>query len=687
MAGEEPAKRVRLALGKNVLRGFDSQEDLEPEELRALLSKSTETKDKDEKLAGEWFIPATFKEENGKRLKENVATMSGLVLDIDKAVTQDEIRNALDGEYYFAHSTYSTGCARVFLPYSRPATLEEHERITARFLADCSLPGLDAVVEKPAQIYFRPQHQPGDAPWAFDTADDPGVEPINPDDFQGPTPATVTPIDQARPLEAVKVPREDYSPERVAELLECIDANDRKVWYEAGMGVYHQFGGSEKGFQLWKHYSDTADEPDGEAELRRKWRSFDPSKLNSEPIGIGKLNYLAKHHPREGASPVQVEPFKPRKFDPDLEPRRRQRVYGNAVFGNTFTIINAKGGLAKSLLSMEIAAGKVLGKDLIKIAGEHEIEPGRALVINNEDDANEMSLRWRAFVQAFELDADDSELLREGLLDLPKGERNIQLAKRRPDGEIVPGADYEPLRAFLEEKQVVLVVIDPLVSVHNANENDNGEMEKVANILRSLVIGTDRGMVVVHHSNKNAENADDASRGASATTNAARKNLHLRRMNEAESKRLAIGSEPRTSYIRVDDGKANYSLPADKATWLHLETVTVACADGEEHIGVAKPVTLHDALDEHPPEWQILDCLIAEKFPVRLADEMDSLMYYLSVTSNEGVRKRIARFPKGREAAEKSGRTYLVGSKKFLAWTELPKGKAGGIYLHREEVR
>ncbi len=71
--------------------------------------------------------------------------------------------------------------------------------------------------------------------------------------------------------------------------------------------------------------------------------------------------------------------------------------------------------------------------------------------------------------------------------------------------------DFQLIESEIDKISPDVIFFDPLVKIHNSDENSNNEMEDVMNQLRSLITCKKRSIILVHHTNKS-----DQSRGASA---------------------------------------------------------------------------------------------------------------------------------------------------------------------------
>lgn len=84
--------------------------------------------------------------------------------------------------------------------------------------------------------------------------------------------------------------------ERVRQVLTQLDPDLTYLnWLRVLMGIYHESGGSEEGFEIANDWSSQGQKYNGEREIRAKWRSF---KLQlKRPITIGTLiSMVNKQH-------------------------------------------------------------------------------------------------------------------------------------------------------------------------------------------------------------------------------------------------------------------------------------------------------------------------------------------------------------------------------------------------------
>src|SRR5262249_18485151 len=114
-------------------------------------------------------------------------------------------------------------------------------------------------------------------------------------------------------------------------------------------------------------------------------------------------------------------------------------------------------------------------------------------------------------------------------------------------------------------------------------ENDNGAMDFVCDLLATLAIEYDIAIDAPHHTKKGQLTPGDADsgRGASATRDAGRLIYTLTTMSEQEANSFGVNPEERTTYIRLDKGKVNLAPPARTATWFKLVGVPLGNGNDE----------------------------------------------------------------------------------------------------------
>jgi hypothetical protein len=115
------------------------------------------------------------------------------------------------------------------------------------------------------------------------------------------------------------------------------------------------------------------------------------------------------------------------------------------------------------------------------------------------------------------------------------------------------------------------------VKLHAMEENDNGAIDFVCDLLTKLAIEYDIGVDVPHHTKKGtlAAGESDNGRGASSMRDAGRLGYTLTTMSDLEAKTYAIGERDRHSYVRLDSAKVNITPYSKTAKWFKLVGVNI----------------------------------------------------------------------------------------------------------------
>ncbi|MGX1052650.1 hypothetical protein AB7M74_003602 [Bradyrhizobium japonicum] len=123
-----------------------------------------------------------------------------------------------------------------------------------------------------------------------------------------------------------------------------------------------------------------------------------------------------------------------------------------------------------------------------------------------------------------------------------------------------------------------MLIIDPFVSTHEVEENDNNKIQQVANQFTRIANEANASVELVHHINKasgdgKGEVTADSGRGAGALKDKARSVRAINTMSEKEAERADIDLTDRFSYFRVTNVKSNMSKRSGHADWYRIVSV------------------------------------------------------------------------------------------------------------------
>jgi RecA-family ATPase len=269
---------------------------------------------------------------------------------------------------------------------------------------------------------------------------------------------------------------------------------------------------------------------------------------------------------------------------------RREWVYGYDYIKKYISVTASAGGIGKTSAIIVEAIAISTGKDLL---GVQVKEQTNVWIINLEDPISEMQMRTIAAMQHYGITPEDvrGKLFMDG-----EDTMQITLAAESRDGLITNDALLEHITRKVKENNIGVIIIDPFVSAHLVNENNNGSIQAVVAMLRKLARDTNSAIQLVHHIRKG--NGDDATidsvRGAGSLIGAARAARVINRITPDDAMALGVDEHDALGIFAVDDGKANLAPPSDKRIYRRMLSVEIA---NGEHIGVATEFKLPDLFD------------------------------------------------------------------------------------------
>ena len=283
--------------------------------------------------------------------------------------------------------------------------------------------------------------------------------------------------------------------------------------------------------------------------------------------------------------------------DPGTIPPR-DWLYGRNYIRKFVSATVAPGALGKSSLVLVEIVAMVTNLPLLGIVPS---APLRVWYFNGEDPREEIQRRIAATAIRYRIAP--SEL--EGRLFVDSGrERKLVIARENGNGISIQDQLIKDLIAILTENRIDVLVIDPTVTSHVVNENNNMQIAAVCDLWAKIAEVANCAVALIHHVRKGSNGfgggeltADDA-RGAGALVAAARTVRVLNPMTKSEAERCGV-EQPR-GYFRADDGKANMA-PAEVARWYHLASVDLGNATGDlpsDHVAVVEVWKWPDPLAE-----------------------------------------------------------------------------------------
>lgn len=251
--------------------------------------------------------------------------------------------------------------------------------------------------------------------------------------------------------------------------------------------------------------------------------------------------------------------------DPASIPER-DWLYGKHYIRKYATASVGPGGGGKTAHSISEALAMVSGRPLLDPDGPLT-KPLRVWWINAEDPQEEINRRFAAAAKHF------------------------GVTKEQISGRLFTdsGRDQDFIIARTNGKD--LIIVDPFVSTHQAQENDNSAMQRVSAAWVRVADEANCGIELVHHVTKGqSEVTADSARGGGAFKDKVRSMRVFNVMTPDEAKNAGV--DDHRSYFRVDMGKVNM-VASGQSQWRRFVSVPLMNGKGliktGDEIGVVEP--------------------------------------------------------------------------------------------------
>ncbi|WP_286677325.1 helicase RepA family protein [Aminobacterium sp. EBM-42] len=229
-----------------------------------------------------------------------------------------------------------------------------------------------------------------------------------------------------------------------------------------------------------------------------------------------------------------------------MSPRERLFVLPGLLAGKAGTL-SAPGGTGKSFLLLEMAMSVASGQTLIP--GLTPMVPGPVRYLSFEEDYDDIHNRLVSLFLEF---VDLTTPPVETFFPSPLEGASLPLIRRG-------GVENSEAKAWLERQceGMRLVILDPLSRLHEANENDNGEMKRLLWVLGEVAGRTRCAILVAHHTSKaavlNGAGASQQSpRGASSIVDDGRCTMTLSRVPAADDLGIPEDNPLALTWVKVN---------------------------------------------------------------------------------------------------------------------------------------
>lgn len=278
--------------------------------------------------------------------------------------------------------------------------------------------------------------------------------------------------------------------------------------------------------------------------------------------------------PQPDQPPILATAF--RWIDPKTIPRR-EFAFGTHYIRKYVSVTVSPGGLGKTSNSIVEALSMTSGRSL---SGTKPPAPLKVWIFNAEDPRDELERRIMAACIHYNLKPEDIE----GSLFLDTGrEQELVVAiEDKRAGVKIQSPIVEAVCEQILAHEIDVMIVDPFVSTHGVNENDNGAIDKVAKLWARIADYTNVSIDIVHHLRKVADReatVEDA-RGAVSLIGAARSVRVLNRMSEEQATSAGVNANDRFGYFSVTYGKSNLTPLSSRLDWRKLESVPLGNGRG-----------------------------------------------------------------------------------------------------------
>lgn len=626
------------------------------------------------------------------RNNDAVLSRSGLQLDIEGSnVALATIQKALKDYEWHAHSTRSSTTGdkryRVIIPYKSPvADNNQHKAIGDYFCNRLELFGI-SVDRNASTVLSQPAFFPTISnDQTFEHLFNKGDGLLDPEQLD----ISWTPDSGLKTVDLK--PKVNINSQKIPELLSYLTkpeiVEDYWQWIKIGQALYHQFDGSQEGLELWDDWSARGSNYPSPEKVQEKWNTF--SVANTNTVTLATVIHMAKdqgwHEDAPAKEEVDAISFGSYQVPCISTIPKREWVLGNRLMRGYISGVASPGGVGKSVLGLVTAVALASQNE---ITGENIHERTKVWYINYEDDQDELNRRLHGVVQKFGIDPTDFE----GYLQLDSfyGKRGRKLIIDTENG-LKPSKVAEQIAIQAKANNVGVIIFDPLVSTHDANENDNGAMNEVFSVLRQIASHTNAAIQVIAHTAKGSglnneahAGSSDAGRGASSQRDALRFLHTFARMSADTAEKYGIPPEEYIRLVRFDNAKNNFALPDAEAQWFRLETIELANGD---RVGVPEPFDMGEIIqqaqvqqeadrDEQQKEWraQIAEVLTEDR--MRLSAVRNSLIAVWQRQAR-AVEQRIKECV--RMGAENALMVDIFNGK-HLIWLEQGEGQTSPIFV------
>jgi RecA-family ATPase len=289
----------------------------------------------------------------------------------------------------------------------------------------------------------------------------------------------------------------------------------------------------------------------------RKWTPTAEAKTPAAEVKTPTAKVETPHTKNDEPSPPLLSFLKLAAWHNAPVPERAWVVRDRIPLANV-ALLSGEGAVGKTILSLHLAIATVLGRDWASAMPE----PGPALVVACEDDADELHRRLDAIVRHYNVTFADLGDLHVASL----AGKDALLATPRRDGLLAPTKLLARVQQAACDIKPRLIVLDNSADVFGGNENDRAQVRQFIGILRSLAIAANAGVLLTSHPSLTGISTGTGLSGSTAWNASVRSRLYFKRATTDKDE------EPDPNLRVLEVMKNNYGPVG--------ETITLRWKDG-----------------------------------------------------------------------------------------------------------
>ena len=301
-------------------------------------------------------------------------------------------------------------------------------------------------------------------------------------------------------------------------------------------------------------------------------------------------------------------------------------IMGHWVLRDEATFVVAPGGIGKTTFLAAAALSLVTGRSLLG----KDVRGGakRVWIWNLEDSVAMMTRSIQAAAKLHGIAP--GEIGDRLFLDTSRDGAPLCTTHRTRDGLEIHQPVHLALVEALLARKIDVLIVDPFVSSHEGNENDNGEMDRVLKNWCKVAQEASCAVILCHHTSKagSAEVNTNSARGAVAMTAAARVVLVLNAMTKGDGDSLGVDLEDRWRLVQVTMDKSNRA-PLEKGDWFRKTSVPLGLLGKGDNAGAIEPWSPPKAVELLTPEAIIAIRKAFGDEPRRAADQSPEWAGYI----------------------------------------------------------